>query len=565
MVERSEGVSRDGTRAHPARNGPVAALIACLLVLAGCFGGAAQDDETRQGALPGVHPDDSLPAVPGGVFRIAARADAPSLDPLKESANSTHIAVGYVYSKLVDYKVGKDTPFGTHQLEGDLAEAWETSPDGLSWTFHLRHGVRFQNVAPVNGREFTSADVACTLDAVRERGQQRGDIGMIQSWDTPDPYTVVFTLASPYPDLAAKFAGHFLWMLPCEGTEGRFDLATRAIGTGPFMLTKWNKDKERTYAKNPDYYVAGKPYLDGLHVIVIPDTAAASAALRTKKVDLVATVTDMASVRALVKSDPDIYVAKELAYQPTIVYMNQAVKPFDDLRVRKAVAMSIDRADMLTSIRPGGLISGPVTPKVAGALSPAEVRELQPYDPERARKLLAEAGLANGFTTKMIVTNGYSDTVVREAQWVQEDLGKVGIKVEIDMQDYATYFTKSWAGKDYAIGAGLQTPWLTADDMLISQWYSRGTRNWFNIDDPHLDQMILAQRAVQDPARRLEALKDIQRYIIDKVSNPLPLYIYESIVLYGGYMHDIHPQPDYGSRDYMNMWMDKDAPGRTGG
>jgi peptide/nickel transport system substrate-binding protein len=556
-------------RTHPPRRRPlttpVTALAAALLLLAGCFSGATDDADQAENAMPGVQQDDSLPPVPGGIFRIASRADAPSLDPLKESSTTTHTAVGYVYSKLVDYKVGADTPFGTDKLEGDLAETWETSPDGLRWTFRLRHGVTFHNTAPVNGREFTSRDVACTLDAVRKRGQQRGDISMIQSWTTPDPYTVVFTLGSPYPDLAAKFAGHFLWMLPCEGATGQYDIATQAIGTGPFVLASWSKDKERKYTKNPKYYVAGKPYLDGLHVIMIPDTAAAGAALRTRKVDLVATITDMASVRALIKSNPNIYVGKELAYQPSIVYMNQAVKPFDDLRVRRAVALSIDRATMLKSIRPGGLISGPVTPKVAGALSPDEVQKLQPFDPAQAKKLLAEAGYPDGFTTKMIVTNGYSDTVVREAQWVQEDLAKVGIKVEIDMQDYATYFTKSWAGKDYAMGAGLQTPWLTADDMLISQWYSKGGRNWFNINDPQLDQSILAQRAVQDPGKRQDALKDVQRYIIEKVSNPLPLYIYESIILYGGYMHGIHPQPDYGSRDYMNMWMDKDAPGRTEG
>jgi peptide/nickel transport system substrate-binding protein len=548
-------------RAHQRWGRTLIAAAGCLFLLGACFSGPTGGNPA--GDPTGVTQDDSLTPVPGGVYRVALRADAPSLDPLKESNASTHTMVSFVYSKLVDFKIDKDQPYGTDKLEGDLAETWETAPDGLSWTFHLRHGVTFHNVPPVSGREFTSADVACTMDAIKTRGQQRGDISMIQSWQTPDPYTVVFRLASPYPDLAAKFAGHFLWMLPCEGTTAQFDLATQAIGTGPFVLTSSTKDKERVYAKNPRYYVPGKPYLDGLHIIFIPDTAAASAALRTKKVDFVATVTDMQSVQALLKTNPNIYVRKEVAYQPTIVYMNQAVKPFDDLRVRKAVAMAIDRANMVKSIRPGGLISGPVTPLVAGALSSDEVAKLQPYDPDQAKRLLAEAGLPDGFSTKMIVTNAYSDTVVREAQWVQEDLSKVGIKVEIDMQDYATYFTKSWAGKDYAIGAGLQTPWLTADDMLISQWYSKGTRNWFNISDPQLDQRILAQRTIADPEKRKEELRDIQRYIISNVSNPLPLYLYESIVLYGGYIHGIHPQPDYGNRDVINMWMDKDAPGRT--
>jgi peptide/nickel transport system substrate-binding protein len=423
--------------------------------------------------------------------------------------------------------------------------------------------VTFHNVAPLNGREFTSADVVCTLDAVKARGQQRGDISMIQSWAATDKYTVTMTLAAPYPDLAFKFAGHYLWMLPCEATSGQVDLTKQAIGTGPFVLASWDKDKERKYTKNPKYYVAGKPYIDVVDVIIIPDTAAASAALRTLKVDTVLTVTDMPSVQALINTNKNIFVTKELTYNPFIVYMNQGVKPFDDLRVRKAVAMAIDREGMIKSLRPGGQVSGPVTPLVAGALTSDEVKGLQPYDPAQAKKLLADAGYPNGFDTKMLVTNGYSDTVVREAQWVQEDLSKIGIKATIDMQDYATYITKSWPTKDYAIGAGLQTPWLTADDMLISQWYSKGTRNWFNINDPKLDQMILDSRKIADPAKRTDALKAAQKYIISDVSNPLPLYLYETIVLYGGYMHGIHPQPEYGSRHLINMWMDKDAPGRS--
>jgi peptide/nickel transport system substrate-binding protein len=537
------------------------ATAACLVLLPACSSKANPNPDSN--ALPGVHVNDEGTPVPGGIYRVAALADAPTLDPLKESSVATHGAVGLVYSKLVAYKIGKDVPFGTNELEGDLATTWEPSADGLTWTFHLRQGVKFQNIDPVNGREFTSADVICTLDAVRERGQQRGDISMIQSWSAPDKYTVVMKLGAPYPDLAYKFAGNFLWMLPCEGTQGKFDLLTHAIGTGPFQITKWVKDSERIYAKNPNYYVAGKPYLDGIDVIVIPDPAAQAAALRTKKVDVIATVQDLPSVQALVKSDPNIFVTKELQYAPFMVYMNQAVKPFDDLRVRQAVAMAIDREGMIKALRPGGKLSGPVTPLVAGALTPDEDKSLQPYDPTKAKALLAQAGLGGGFETKMLITNGYGDTVVREAQWVQEDLAKIGIKVTIDQQDYVTYFTKSFAGKQYAMGAGLQTPWLTADDMLISQWYSKGTRNWFNINDPQLDKMILDARSLSDQAMRVAADQDIQRYIIKNVSNPLPLYLYEAFVLYGGYMHGIHPQPAYGARHLINVWMDSNAPGRS--
>ncbi|WP_146135330.1 ABC transporter substrate-binding protein [Antricoccus suffuscus] len=506
---------------------------------------------------------DAGPPQSGGTLRIATPADPPSLDPLKDSSYQTQYAVGYSYSKLIDYKIGKDVPYGTDQLEGDLAEKWEMSDDGLTWTFHLRKGVKWQNVAPVNGREFTSKDVACTVAAVKERGHQKADLSAVTSVDTPDDYTVVFNLDSPYPDMAYKLAGHYLWMLPCEGTSGQFNLAEQAIGTGPFILTEWVKDKSRTYVKNPDYYVKGKPYLDGVQYINIPDTAASVAALRTGKIDVVGTVTDMDTVNAILKTNPDIYVTKETT-SPALVYMNMNEEPFQNLKVRQAVSMAIDREGMMNTVRPGGKLMGPISSYIPGALDEKELKELQPYDPKKAKELLAEAGYPDGFETTMMTTTGYGEVVVNEAQWVQEDLAKIGIKANIDVQDYATYFTKSWAGKNYKMGYGLQTPWLTADDFLVAMYYSKGTRNWYNINDPKLDTMIMDQRKIMDPDKRIAELKDIQKYIMKNIMNPVMLYNYNALVLYGGYIHDIHPQPEYGYRHVMDMWMDESSPTRQG-
>ncbi|PRZ42573.1 peptide/nickel transport system substrate-binding protein/oligopeptide transport system substrate-binding protein [Antricoccus suffuscus] len=530
---------------------------ASLLLTTGCFSGSSGDKND----VKVNQQKDAGPPQNGGVLRIATPADPPSLDPIKDPSYQTMYAIGYSYSKLIDYKIGKDVPFGTDELEGDLAEKWEMSDDGLTWTFHLRKGVKWQNVAPVSGREFTSKDVACTIAAIKERGHQKGDVSAVTSVDTPDDYTVVFNLDKPYPDMAYKLAGNNLWMLPCEGTSGQFNLQEQAIGTGPFILTEWAKDKSRTYVKNPDYYVKNKPYLDGVEYINIPDTAASVAALRTGKIDVVGTVTDMDTVNAVLKTNPDTYVTKEL-YSPAMFYMNMAEEPFQNLKVRQAISMAIDREGMMNTVRPGGALTGPVSSYAVGALSPEEVKKLQPYDVEAAKKLLTEAGYPDGFETTMMVTTGYGEVVVNEAQWVQEDLAKIGIKANIDVQDYGTYIGKSWPTKNYKSGQGLQTPWLTADDFLISMYYSKGTRNWYNINDPKLDEMILDQRSIMDPDKRNTELQDIQKYIIKNVMNPVMLYNYNALTLYGGYIHDIYPQPEYGYRHVMNMWMDETSPTR---
>lgn len=540
----------------------VLALLLVALLGTACFsapGGGAG------GSLDARRPQqDAGPPQPGGVFRYALPSDARSLDPHGQSSFNTHIAIGSTYSKLVDFRTGPDVPYGAPELEGDLAERWETSPDGRTWTFHLRHGVRFHDVAPVNGREFTSADVLCTLQRIRELpGHQVSQLAMVQDVSAPDPYTVVFQLTEPYAEFDTNLAGHFMWMLPCEGTRGEFDLATTAIGTGPYVLERWERDRERVLTAHPDYYVEGQPYIERIEISIVPDQAAAIAAFRTGQTDFLSALTlDKNQADRILSEDPEAVLFREQGLTQTRLYMNQERAPFDDVRVRRAVALAIDRQAMVDSIRAGGSPTGPVSPTLFGGLPSEEAARLQPHDPEQARRLLAEAGFPQGFATRMIITDGYGENVVREAQWVQQDLAEVGIQVELVVQDYATYFTESFAGKNYDMGYGLQTPMLSADEYLTGEWTSDGPRNWYGIADPQLDRMISEQRGELDRATREQQLHEIQRYIIENVSNPVPLYVYDGLSIYAPYLHDVHPHPDYGTRHQARMWLGPEAPGR---
>jgi peptide/nickel transport system substrate-binding protein len=529
---------------------------ACFSAPGGGGSGATLDERRPQ--------QDAGPPQPGGVFRYALPSDARSLDPHSQSSFNTHIAIGSTYSKLVDFRTGPDIPYGAPELEGDLAESWETSPDGRTWTFHLRHGVRFHDVAPVNGREFTSQDVLCTVQRIRELpGHQVSQLAMVQDVTAPDPYTVVFQLTEPYAEFDTNLAGHFMWMLPCEGTRGEFDLATTAIGTGPYVLERWERDRERVLTAHPGYYVEGQPYIDRIEISIVPDQAAAIAAFRTGQTDYLSALTlDVKQAERILDEDPEAALFREQGLTQTRVYMNQEREPFDDVRVRRAVALAIDRQGMIDSIRAGGSPTAAVTPTLFGGLPSEEAVRLQPHDPERARALLAEAGFPQGFSTRMIITDGYGENVVREAQWVQQDLAEVGIQVELVVQDYATYFTESFAGKNYDMGYGLQTPMLSADEYLTGEWTSDGPRNWYGIADPALDQMIVRQRGELDRAAREQQLQDIQRYIIENVSNPVPLYVYDGLSIYAPYLHDVYPHPDYGTRHQARMWLGPDAPGR---
>lgn len=543
-------------RSHTVLRTAVAVLACGALTTAcgGSGGGTGGSGDAGRLAEEGGEPQD------GGVLNMAATAEALSLDPHRQAAYTVHGAVGSVYSRLVAFKTGPDEDYGTNELESDLAETWETPDDGTTWTFKLRQGVQFHDKPPLNGREFTSADVLCTMDRIQTLpGHQRGLLSNVTDITAPDDYTVTFTLARPFIAFDETLANPFLVILPCEATNGGFDPALDAIGTGPFVLESWKRDQERVYVKNENYFEEGLPHLDGYTVTMMPDAQAQIAALRSGKIDMISALsTEKRQVDALVDQIDGLQLLEEPGTTQTRIYMNAESAPFDSLEVRRAVAMAIDKQGMVDTIRSGGQLSGPITPSLFGALPDDEVEELIPYDPEGARELLADAGFEDGFPVTMVVTTGYGETIVREAQWVQEDLAEVGIDVTLDVQDYATYIGDTWPNGKYDIAYGLQTPMLSADEYLSTEWLSTGTRNWSNVNDPELDEMINAQKEIADREERETALQEIERYIMEKVSTPLPLYVYTSQTLLTENIRGYHPHPDYSAREYQDIWLAQD-------
>src|SRR4051794_37250509 len=206
----------DGTHRRR-RWAPIAALAVLLLVISACSSGSGsggdsnrQADNTDETAtVNGVLPDDGPPQS-GGILRTNMTSETPTLDPHKSPSFAVPTATaGTVYNKLLEFESGRDLPHGTMKVRGDLAETYKQSDDGMTWTFNLRKGVKFQNVAPVNGREFTSADVVCTLDrmkSVPSAGVYLLD--PVASYETPDPYTVVFHMKLPYAAFDESMA-HF--------------------------------------------------------------------------------------------------------------------------------------------------------------------------------------------------------------------------------------------------------------------------------------------------------------------------------------------------------------------
>ena len=348
---------------------------------------------------------------------------------------------------------------------------------------------------------------------------------------------------------------------PARAPPGQFDLASTAIGTGPFILQKWDRKVAKTYVKNPDYFIAGKPHVDQVNLVIQADPASAIAAFRTNQLDATGSVSDTL-LPSLISTNPSAAVRVLLAPGPNQITFNQAKTPFGDYRVRKAVAMAWDRDGMSNTFYPKGYaISGPYPSSLTGGLSQDDAKKDIPYDPAAAKKLLADAGYPNGFDVEMLTTDGYGPAVTNQAQWVQEDLKKIGINVTLRILDYASYFT-AFQSKDYVMSYGLSTGFLSPDEWLQALYKTNGPRNWFNSGDATLDGMIDAQRGETDADKRETDLKNINQYIEDNVLNPFLGSQYSSLLVTQPYVHNMYTHPEYGRAYMADVWLDKNAPGR---
>ncbi len=547
-----KGRAASNAAVHPRRGLGVkrrpllAAALVTALTLTGCGGGGGTGGSTDSGAAAPV----GAPK-PGGTAVLQLPSEITNgLNPLISSDPTLNTLLsGSVYGKLIDIKVGPNVK--AWELEPDLAESWEVAKDGKSYTFKLRKDVRWHNIAPVNGRAFVADDVVATFEALKKATRvHQWMIEPVTGIEAPDEHTVVFKLSKPYAPMLDYLAYHFNMILPREGVEGKFDLATQAIGTGPFMLDKHTPDVEWVFKKNPDYYIKGKPYVDVIKRPIMTDIAAVTAALRSGRLDS-GTTSDQNVAKQL--GEQGLKVA-ETPGAPVSFFINPKVEPFDDLKVRQAVAQAIDWVGMGENIRGKFNLTSLVRPDTsAAALTRDEVLKLRPYDPENAKKLLAEAGLPNGFSTKLMVQR-VDDEDVREAQWMQEDLAKVGIKMELEMVDPATGIDRR-RKHDFPMAKALRGVHLP--DQVWRDFEKESLENYTSVDDAELYELLAQSRAEQDEDKRNEIYRKMQTRMeteIVQVLYPIQKFDYG---ITGARVQGLYESPIYHGRRLADMWLNE--------
>lgn len=459
------------------------------------------------------------------------------------------------------------TQYPEMKIVADLAERWE-QPDNKTYIFHLRRGIKFHNVEPVKGRELTSQDVKTSLQYYAEdkpTNVRRSQFGQIASIETPDNYTVKVTLLEPFAAFLTYLALPQSAVFAKEMVDKYGDLRRpeAAVATGPFIFESWTPGTELVLKRNPDYWENDLPYVDLVKIPIMTDAAARISALRSKQADLTSNIPPGEEESLKQVAGMTILASGQLHWNAILV--NQTVKPYDDVRVRKAISLALDRDEIMEGTFGKGhnLVQGPLSPVVRDYLIPEEeLRALPGYrkpkeqDIAQAKRLLAEAGYPNGFKTKNMTTMIYQTTYIKPAEIVKPQLAKVGIDVEFDVMEWGT-LKKRERERDFEMVIGQWMPVNDPDDQLYSFNHSRGSNNISGFADPEIDKLLEEQRTVVDAGKRKAVVLEVQRKLLDKlpwiwIGSP------KGTVAYWSWVKNVVPhEPNFFFGMLRNMWLDK--------
>jgi peptide/nickel transport system substrate-binding protein len=431
-----------------------------------------------------------------GTLELAVDQSPAGLDPHKVTAFSSFVVLHQIYDGLLE-------PNADLQLEGALAESYEVSDDGLTYTFTLRDGVTFHN-----GRPLTSDDVVYSLERILDpevASPQASRFTLIEEATAPDPRTVVFTLREPFAPLLANT--RYLYVVAREVVEEHGDLQQVAVGTGAFRLVEVVPDTYLHLEAHDGYYRPGEPGVAALRYNIVPEASTRAAGLRTGTYHLLPDV-DPTTAETL-RAAPGVTVlgTQDLAY--TLLGFNTTRAPFDDARVRHAINVAIDRDEVVDAVHLGNAEpAGPLSPALVDWAVSVDEYPCHAHDPERARSLLADAGYPDGFSFT-ILTFGTNRVVADTAQVLQAQLERVGLDVEVNVAEFGT-FVQDWNNSNFDAFVSLNGGTIDPDGYLHRTFITGGSTNVFRFSDPVVDDLLVRGRTTADMAERQAIYRDAQ-------------------------------------------------------
>jgi len=482
--------------------------------------------------------------VRGGQLIVGQGPDVVMLTSALTVAGPVQVVSGKIFDGLLSYD-DKLNP------RPQLAQSWNVSPDGLTYTFHLRPGVTWHD-----GKPFTSADVAYSVLEIWKKYHSRGraTFANVVAVETPNPLTAIWRLSKPAPYILSALASIESQILPKHLYAGT-DVLTNPhnvapVGTGPFRFVEWKRGQYVVLARNPNYWDKGKPYLDRVIFRFLPDPSSLSAALETGEVHLVGGNSLAYSDLGRLGRVPSLSIFRRNGnYTAGITgFEFNLDKPyFKDVRVRRAFAHAIDRDKLVQTVwyGYGKVATGPVPPSLTQFYT-ADVPSY-PYDPDKAKALLDQAGFKpNAAGVRLSITHDpvpAGDSFARSAEFIRDALGKVGVKVQIRRQDFAGFLRRVYTEHDFDT---IQFPANASPDPAIGSqrlYWSKNIQkgvafsNGSHYASPQADKLLESAQSENDPAKRRALYVEFQKLVMNDLPR-IPLIVLDEVAVASKRVHD---------------------------
>ncbi len=485
--------------------------------------------------------------VNGGTLRVSVDQAAGVLNPLLTRVNPEYLVSELLYSGLTRLRPDMTA-------EPDLAESWSADPDLTTWTFKLRSGLLFHDGSPCTSRD-VEASFHTMLDP-KTGSAARSNCGPIKDVIAADTTTVVFHLTGAYADLPVALAYTNAKIIPASIASGDMSvLARSANGTGPFKLVSFEPERQIVVERNPHYWDPSRPHVDRVEVLVYPDPTAEASALIAGDIDLIASVQPQQFGR--LRTADGVTALRVPSGQFLNVNMACDAKPFDDMRVRQALALTVDRQAMVGFVAQGYGTPGNDTP-----LSPAyhfyRDLPLKGRNIPAARKLLAEAGYPNGIDLTLIASTD-PGTRTQLAVAMREMAKEAGFRITVQTMPHATYLAQVWKKGNFYVG--FYNMQATADAIFSLLYTSSAAWPETRWNNTKFDALIAKARVTTDEAQRKDLYGQAQMLMNQEVPSVIPVF-FDLLAARRSYVegYALHPRGAVFLLD--QLWLGAKAPRR---
>ena len=534
-------------RRHPMRFAVVAFALVVLSALAAIPAAVHSEDAPRR----------------GGILLAALAAEPPSLDPHQEATFANIQMVAPCYSTLLQFD-----PYQFPKVIGDLATEWKVAPDGRTYTFKIRQGVRFHDGSPL-----TAADVKASYDKIifpppSVRSTRKSGYATVEAVEAPDPGTVVFRLKFASASLLANLASPWNVIYPKKYLDQDPNyFKTHVLGSGPFKFKSYVHGSTFEGERNPDYFVKDRPYLDGYKFFISTDTSVRAAAIRSGRAYIEFRDLPPAEVEAIKKQLADKVVVQETPVSSTWgISLNNTIKPFSDVRVRKALTLGLDRYTMSRVLYPINglkLIGAGMRPGSEWALPQAELEKLPGFGKDieksraEAKRLLAEAGYPDGL--KLVLKNRnirlpYQDFAV----FVIQEWRKIGVVAEHRPVETAAWFADGQNTGNFEAIVSAPVRFMDDPDVFMNRYTTGDTENWGRFSDPRLDDLFARQTRELDPVERKKLVNEMDRIVLENAYYIPGLWWTRNVVHWTKVKNYVAPPNYYSNQKLQDVWLAED-------